>query len=53
VLKLCNRTGSRDSTIANELPNDIPKLLEDYPKINAIFFNGKSLLDTSRNTSKN
>ena len=40
VIKFCNRDGSLDSNIQNELPNDIPKLLKQFPNIKIICLNG-------------
>jgi len=42
VLEQCERAGSLDSRIvaASEVPNDIPRLLADYPTIAAIALNG-------------
>ncbi len=36
----CRRKGSLDKDIADATPNDIPALLEQYPSIRAIAFNG-------------
>ncbi len=40
VIQTCNRDGSLDSNIQNELPNDISKLLEQFPNIKIICLNG-------------
>ena len=40
VIKSCNRNGSLDSNIQNELPNDIPELLKQFPNIKIICLNG-------------
>lgn len=40
VIQSCNRDGSLDSNIQNELPNDVPKLLEKFPNIKIICLNG-------------
>lgn len=40
VLAHANRKGSSDNTIKNESPNDILGLLEDYPNIETLIFNG-------------
>lgn len=40
VIQSCNRDGSLDSNIQNELPNDIPELLKRFPKIKMICLNG-------------
>lgn len=41
VLQFCERKGSLDSKIKNPIVNDIPSLLNRYPSINKILFNGK------------
>ena len=40
VIQSCNRDGSLDSNIQNELPNDIPELLKQFPNIKIICLNG-------------
>ncbi|MGN0014471.1 MAG: DNA-deoxyinosine glycosylase, partial [Candidatus Gastranaerophilaceae bacterium] len=40
VVKFCNRVGSLDSDIKNEIPNEIPELLQKYPNIEKICLNG-------------
>ncbi len=40
VLSSCEREGSLDSNILNEMPNDINGLLAQYPTIEYIVFNG-------------
>lgn len=40
VIKFCNRDGSLDSNIKNEIPNDIPELLKRFPNIKVICLNG-------------
>ena len=42
TLKLCFREGSLDTNIKNEEANEIHQLLEKYPKIHSIIFNGKA-----------
>lgn len=42
ILKLCFRKGSLDTHIKNEEANEIHQLLEKYPNIHSIIFNGKS-----------
>lgn len=37
----CVRPGSSDLNIRQEAPNDISQLIQQYPNIKAIFFNGK------------
>lgn len=41
VLAYCEREGSLDSNIRNQVENDIPGLLENHPKIKTIVFNGQ------------
>ncbi len=41
VLANCERKGSLDIHIKNHTENDIPALLEQFPKIKKILFNGK------------
>ena len=41
VIKCAGRLKSSDSNIRMAIPNDIPKLLKDYPKIGFIIFNGR------------
>lgn len=40
VLKYCERNGSLDTNIENEIPNNISKLLQQYPHIEKILLNG-------------
>lgn len=40
VIQSCQRTGSLDSNIKDEEPNDFQKLLKSYPHIKYIMFNG-------------
>lgn len=40
VIKSCNRNGSLDSNIKNEIPNDISELLTQFPNIKIICLNG-------------
>ena len=40
VIQVCNREGSLDSNIQNEIPNNIPKLLKNFPNIKYICLNG-------------
>lgn len=40
VIQSCNRKGSLDSNIKNEIPNNIPELLKNFPNIKAICLNG-------------
>ncbi|MDQ6420245.1 DNA-deoxyinosine glycosylase [Paenibacillus sp. LHD-117] len=48
VIFSCEREGSLDVNIKAELPNDIPGLLERYPGIRCIAFNGSKAFDTFR-----
>ncbi|HEX8269830.1 MAG TPA: DNA-deoxyinosine glycosylase [Flavobacterium sp.] len=41
VLAYCDRQGSLDINIKNQIENDIPGLLRQHPKITRILFNGK------------
>ncbi|MBB4801840.1 hypoxanthine-DNA glycosylase [Flavobacterium nitrogenifigens] len=41
VLQFCDRVGSLDSAIKNEIANDFENFLELHPQITAIFFNGQ------------
>ena len=40
VIESCNREGSLDTDIKNEIPNNIPDLLKQYPTIKGIILNG-------------
>lgn len=39
-IKSCERKGSLDATIKNEVPNDFAALFKKYPQIKLILFNG-------------
>lgn len=41
VLKHCDRKGSLDMAIRNEIKNDLSSFFETHPNIKAIFFNGQ------------
>ncbi|MEA9415444.1 DNA-deoxyinosine glycosylase [Flavobacterium sp. PL02] len=41
VLKYCDRVGSLDSTIKNEITNDFDTFLKQHPDIKTILFNGQ------------
>lgn len=41
VLQFCDRIGSLDSAIKNEIANDFEKFLQLHPQISTIFFNGQ------------
>ena len=40
VIQSCNRDGSLDSNIQNEKPNNILKLLKEFPNIKTVCLNG-------------
>lgn len=41
-LRLCERQGSLDSAIRCEVPNDFETLLQEYPAVHRLFFNGSA-----------
>lgn len=41
VLQFCERIGSLDSAIKNEITNDFEQFLKQHPNIKTIFFNGQ------------
>lgn len=41
VLQFCERIGSLDSAIKNEISNDFEQFLKQHPNIKTIFFNGQ------------
>ncbi|MEO8535703.1 MAG: DNA-deoxyinosine glycosylase [Flavobacterium sp.] len=41
VLQFCDRVGSLDSAIKNEIANDFESFLETHPNITTILFNGQ------------
>ncbi|PWB23780.1 DNA-deoxyinosine glycosylase [Flavobacterium sp. HTF] len=41
VLQFCDRVGSLDSAIKNEIANDFETFLKNHPNITTIFFNGQ------------
>ena len=45
VIRECERAGSLDSNIKNEIPNDFVALFEQYPQIEAVLFNGTKAHD--------
>lgn len=45
VIQSCERVGSLDSNIKNEVPNDFQALFETYPQIEAVLFNGTKAHD--------
>lgn len=42
VLKLCERKGSLDSAIKDEIPNDFDRFYSDHPNIKHVFFSSKN-----------
>lgn len=46
VIASCEREGSLDANIREELPNDLPGLLADHPGIRCLAFNGTKSHDT-------
>ena len=48
VIQSCERVGSLDSNIKNEIPNDFERLFVCFPKIEAVFFNGAKAHDVFR-----
>ncbi|MBS7233542.1 DNA-deoxyinosine glycosylase [Flavobacterium psychroterrae] len=42
VLQFCDRVGSLDSAIKNEIANDFETFLEKHPNIKTILFNGQA-----------
>lgn len=42
VLAFCERKGSLDSNIVNEVANDFESLYQQYPKITKVFFSSKN-----------
>ena len=54
VIDSCERVGSLDTKIKNEESNDILKLIEEFPNIEAIFCNGgKSFKNLQKIVGKN
>lgn len=41
VLQFCDRVGSLDSAIKNEIANDFESFLKDHPDITTLLFNGQ------------
>ena len=48
VISHCERKGSLDSAIKNEVPNDFPTLFRKYPQIECILFNGTKAYEVFR-----
>ena len=46
VIASCEREGSLDANIRDEVPNDLPGLLADYPGVRGLVFNGAKSHDT-------
>ncbi|NBD27044.1 DNA-deoxyinosine glycosylase [Paenibacillus glycinis] len=46
VIASCEREGSLDANIRDEVPNDLPGLLADYPGVHGLIFNGAKSHDT-------
>lgn len=42
VLEYCEREGSLDSNIKNEIPNDFRKFYKQYPAIKKVYFSSKN-----------
>lgn len=45
TIQSCERKGSLDATIRNEVPNDFRWLFETYPQIELVLFNGGKAFD--------
>lgn len=45
VIQSCERKGSLDATIRNEVPNDFAWLFQIYPQIELVLFNGGKAFD--------
>ncbi|MFC1955806.1 DNA-deoxyinosine glycosylase [Chloroflexota bacterium] len=52
VIKQCDREGSSDSNITRVSTNDLATLLETYPKIKHICFNGQKAVNIFRKNVK-
>ena len=48
VISHCERKGSLDSAIKNEVPNDFQTLFQTYPQIECILFNGTKAYEVFR-----
>ena len=44
-IQSCEREGSLDATIKNEIPNDFQKLFQQFPQIQLVLFNGGKSFD--------
>ena len=49
VLKFCDRKGSLDRDILNQIHNDFKSFFAKYPNIKKVFFNGKSAAEYFEN----
>lgn len=47
-IQSCERKGSLDATIINEIPNDFEQLFSQYPQIELVLFNGGKSFDVFR-----
>lgn len=45
TIQSCERKGSLDATIRNEVPNDFASLFTEYPQIELVLFNGGKAFD--------
>lgn len=45
VVKSCERQGSLDANIKRAIVNDFPSFFNEHPKINRVFFNGRTAYD--------
>ena len=52
TIESCERKGSKDTDIREEVPNDISGLLKDYPFIEAIFCNGQKSFNNLKKIAK-
>ena len=48
VISHCERIGSLDSAIKNEVPNDFKALFQEYPQIECVLFNGSKAYEVFR-----
>lgn len=53
VLQACERKGSLDSAIKEEIPNDFKEFLKDHPNIELIVFNGQKAAQFFKKYVKN
>jgi hypoxanthine-DNA glycosylase len=45
IIKSCERKGADDNRIRNEKINDLPGLIQRYPRIKTVFCNGRKSYD--------